>query len=474
MPERGLTAFLRSTALAVVMAAAAGPLAAESLADALVTAYQTSPLLESNRSGLRSLDETVPQARADRRPQVSVGVNGDASSVFEAFDARLYSLQAALNASLLVFDSGQTAAAVEAARNRVAAGRADLKDVEQLVLFNAVSAYVDVRRDMEFVRLANNDVDRLQETLRATQNRFEVGEVTRTDVSQSESRLAASRSTLAGAEGQLEVSRAAYRAAVGVPPRNLEPLPPLPDLPASLDAATAVAIQRNPLIISAQFSERAAVYDFDRALAAKRPTVSVTASAGWERGNEFSLGFAGEVEETWDGDAFGAVGIEGRMPLYTGGRNDSLVRQAQALLDQRRFQLQDVARAVTQQTAAAWAQLEVARASIVARREQAEAARIAAEGVAEEARLGARSTLDVLDADQERLTAEAEIVRALRDEYVAAYDVLRAMGLLTVEHLNLGIDTYDPDLNFTRVQSGPIGGYDTSVVDRIRARWEQN
>ena len=116
----------------------------------------------------------------------------------------------------------------------------------------------------------------------------------------------------------------------------------------------------------------------------------------------------------------------------------------------------------------------MARASIVARREQVEAARIAAEGVAEEARLGARSTLDVLDADQERLQAEAEVVQALRDEYVAAYALLRAMGLLTVEHLKLGIETYDPDVYFTQVQRGPRGGYDTSAVDRIRARWERN
>jgi outer membrane protein len=288
-------------------------------------------------------------------------------------------------------------------------------------------------------------------------------------VSQSESRLAASRSTLATAEGQLEVSRESYRAAVGTPPVNLEPLPPLPQLPASLDAATAIAVQRNPQIVAAQFAERAAVYDFDRAMAAGGPTLSVDVTAGGERGNEVdTFGF-----ETFDGNAFGQVGVSGDMPLYTGGRNSSLVRQAQAVLDQRRFELQDTARTVVQDTAAAWSQLEVARSSIVARREQAEAARIAAEGVAEEARLGARSTLDVLDADQERLQAEAEIVRALRDEYVAAYDLLRAMGLLTVEHLKLGIETYDPDVNFLRVQSGPVGGYDTSAVDRIRARWER-
>ncbi len=438
---------------------------AETLTDALIKAYQTSPLLNSSQAALRALDENVPQARANRRPQVEAFASGNTGTTAEALNERIDNATAALDATLLLYDSGQTKAAIESARNRIAAGRADLRDVEQVVLFNAVQAYVDVRRDEEFVRLASNDVERLDETLRATRNRFEVGEVTRTDVSQSEARLANSRSILAAAEGELEISREAYRAAVGTPPRNLERLPPLPEIPNSLEAANAVGLQRNPRIISAQFLERAAVYDFDRALAAKGLTVSAGAQVGFRRGTtQFG---------DYDGDSYGELNLRGGLPLYTGGRNDSLVRQAQAVLDQRRFEVQDTARQVTQNVAAAWAQLEVARVTIVARREQAEASRIAAEGVAEEARLGARSTLDVLNADQERLQAEAEIVRSVRDEYVAVYGLLQAMGLLTVEHLGLGIETYDPDINFSRVQAAPSGGYDTSVVDRIRSRWER-
>ena len=468
MLTRRLRPILLSTALAATLALGPDRLMAETLADALVKAYQTSPLLESSRAALRSLDEGVPQARADRRPQVGAEIGANTNASPEDFSQQLYDLSAGLNASLLLLDNGQTRAAVEAARYRVAAGRADLKGVEQLVLFDAVTAYVNVRRDEEFVRLAQTDVERLQETLRATQNRFDVGEVTRTDVSQAESRLAESRSTLVAAQGALEIAREAYRAAVGVPPQNLTPPPPLPALPPNVDEAVALAVQRNPEIIAAQYNERVAVYDVDRAMAARGPSVSATASVGVQRGNQFQFDV-----ETWDGDAFGAVGIEGSMPLYTGGRNASLVRQAQAILDQRRFELQDTGRAVTEDTASAWAELQVARASIIARREQAEAARIAAEGVSEEARLGARSTLDVLDADQERLEAEAEIVRALANEYVAGYAVLRQVGLLTVKHLGLGIETYEPDDYYARVQSAPSGGYYTSVVDRIRARWEK-
>ncbi|HRO12310.1 TolC family outer membrane protein [Amaricoccus sp.] len=464
MHRLSLKSLLLSGAVAAALALS-GAAEADSLADALVKAYQTSPLLDSSRAALRGVDENLPQARSARRPQVGVSASLSSQTTAEAIEDQLYSSQASLNASLLVFDNGQTKAAIESARNLIAAGRADLKGIEQQVLFDAVEAYVSVRRDQEFVRLARNDVQRLDETLTATRNRFDVGEVTRTDVSQSESRAAASRSTLAAAEGQLAISRESYLAVVGSPADNLEAPPPLPQVPGTLDAATAIGRQRNPAIIAAQFNERVAVYDFDRALAAKGPQLAITAGVGIERDNQNIQG--------WDGNSFGQVGVEGSLPLYTGGRNDSLVRQAQALLDQRRFELNDSARQVVQSVGEAWAQLLVARASIVARREQVEAARIAAEGVAEEARLGARSTLDVLDADQERLEAEAEVVRALADEYIATYGLLQAMGLLTVEHLNLGIESYNPDVNFTRVRNGPSGGYDTSAVDRIRARWER-
>lgn len=461
--------------LTAAMAVASGlPARADTLADALVKAYQTSPQLDAGRAALRGIDENVPQARASRRPQLDGAIGGSISGDLDELDRKLYDARAALNASLLIFDSGATRAGLEAARNAVAAGRADLKDIEQTVLYNAVAAYADVRRDQEFVTLANNDVRRLNETLDATRNRFDVGEVTRTDVSQSEARLAESRSSLAAARGALSVSQASYVSAVGAPPRDLAPLPSKPALPKSVAEAQSITLKSNPQLIAAQFDERVAVYDFDRSIAAKRPSVTARANAGVRRGNAYPPSIFGTAtDDVWSTEPYGEVSIEGSMPLYDGGRNDSLVRQAQALLDQRRYQVQLAGRSVSEAVATSWAELESARAAIVARREQAEAARIAADGVAEEARLGARSTIEVLDADQDLLEAQAQIVQALRDEYVATYGVLRAMGLLTVEHLNLGIPTYDPEVNFDRVQAGPLGGYDTSAVDRIRARWEK-
>lgn len=465
-----MTRKLARALLASVAVMSWGPVSAETLTDTLIKAYQTSPLLDSSRAALRALDENVPQARSNLRPQVSAtaGVQG-------ATDVKDFPLDdtyaAELQASLLLFDNGQTKAALESARYGVAAGRASLLNVEQEVLFAAVTAYMDVIQAQEFIRIAQNDVRVLGEQLDATNNRFEVGEVTRTDVSQTEARLAASRANLVDAQGNLEIARQDYLAAVGMLPGRLEPAPPHPQLPPTVKEAEAIGIRQNPAMVAARFAERGAVSDFDRARAATGVTIQATGALDYSGRHTLGLNStpSGAV-----GDRVNlTVGLGASAPLYTGGSNSSLIRQAQQVLEQRKFEVQDTGRQVIQQVSSAWIQLAVARASIVANKEQVVAAQIAFEGVSEEARLGARSTLDVLDSDQERLRAEAEVVRAQRDEYVAAYAVLRSMGLLTVAHLNLGIDSYNPDTYFAEVQRAPMGGYDTSVVDRIRARWER-
>lgn len=456
---------LLATALAGVLAAiVAPPSRAETLTDTLITAYQTSPLLESSRAALRAVDENVPQARSARRPQLSgagsalatksTRVPGETGSVFNAD----------LQATLLLYDNGETKAAIESALMSVASARADLRDVEQTVLFNAVQAYMDVLRDLEILRIARSDLNVLGEELRAAQNRFDVGEVTRTDVSLTEARLAQSRAALALAEGNLQLSRQAYLAAVGTPPEDLSPAPPVPELPATPEAAIALALERNPNINAAQFAVRAAAADYARARAADGLRLDATASIGYD-GSDGVLG-RGD-------DLVGTAGVQASVPLYTGGLNSSLVRQAQQIVERRQAEVQEAGRFVTQAVRNAWIQLEVSQASIVANERQLEAATIAYEGVSEEARLGARSTIDVLASAQDRLEAEANLIQARRDAYVAAYALLQAIGLLTVDHLGLGIETYDPDTNFVQVQSAPMGGYDTSAVDRIRARWQK-
>lgn len=442
-----------------------GTAKAESLTDALIRAYFTSPLLEGNRAALRGLDEEIAQARAERRPQVSAFASGTSNRRLRASTTDTDVLSAGVQADLLLYDGGATDAAIQSAVATVAAARADLRNTEQLVLFEAVQAYMDVRRDMEFVSLAQNDVRVLEEQLSAARQRFDVGEITRTDVSLTEAQLAASRSALVAAEGQLDASEAAYLAAVGSPPMNLQPPPPAPVLPDELAAALAISLRRNPDIIAAQFAEQAAVYDYERAVAARRPRVSVNGRINWQDTHDRSPGNESQ-------DVRGQVEVTATLPLYSGGATSSLIRQAQSVVERRQSELQAQGREVTEAVAAAWTQLEVAEAQIPARREQVKAARVAAEGLSEEARLGARSVLDVLDADQDLLEAEADLVQAIRDEYVASYNLLSRMGLLTAEHLGLGIDTYDPDINFLRVESAPLGGARSDIIDRVRARWE--
>jgi outer membrane protein len=488
MMRNAMGRLLRAAAFAALVAGAplAGTATAESLTDALIRAYQTSPLLQESRAALRGLDEGVPQARSRMRPQVGLG-----ASAARSWDTRLQEVRscavipdpdtgcppnsvvtssfestvvtdtyrAGLDASLLLYDYGQTAAAVEAARMIIAAGRANLLDVEQIVLYRAVAAYVDVLRDIEFVGLARADVGRLGEQFDAATSRFEVGEFTRADVSQTEARLSASDAQLIFVQGQLEVSRQRYLQAVGSPPGNLEPLPPIPELPRTLTDAQSIANRQSPTIIAAQFNERAAVYDFDRARAASGIQLNATASAGY-------------LNVPSGDDTSAEIGLSASVPLYTGGRNSSLVRQAQSIVERRQAELQSAGRDVQLGVSSAWIQLDTARAALVAVRQQIEAAQIAFNSISEEANLGLRTNLDVLDANQELLDSQVELVIARRNEYLAAYNVLLSMGLLTVAHLNLGIESYNPDVNFRAVRPGPVGGFDTSVVDRIRSRWE--
>ena len=435
---------------------------AESLTDALISAYQNNPTLKLNRAALRARDEAVAQARAGKRPVVDANGSGTISASSNSTRDITDTYQASLDASLVLYDGGQTRSAIESAMADVSAARASLVGIEQEILLDATTAYMDVRRDARFVLLAQDNIRVLTEQVRAARNRFEVGEVTRTDVAQARARLAAAESNLSASRGALVRSEQNYLATVGNVAGNPAPPPPLPVIPKSLDAVQSVAMREHPTINEARFNERAARFDVARARGRLRPSVSASGKVGYSR-NTITYG---------DGNTSAAITLQGKIPLYQGGVLSSLVRQANDILARRKAELQDAGRVVIQTTAIAWANLNVARASIAANRQQVDAARIAFEGVTEEAKLGARTTLDALNAEQELLTAQSDLVAAQRDEYVAAYKVLSSMGLLTVKHLNLGIETYDPALNYNRVQNAPYGGFDGSVVDKIRDRWK--
>ena len=461
--KSSLTGFIAGTALVTSLGFVPGGAFADTLSDVLVKAYQLSPTLETARAGLRSTDEGVAQARAAQRPTVS----GSASANIAASDSNNWNLQdnysLGLNSSLTIFDGGQNAFGVESARNLVSAGRNDLRSAEQGVLLDAVSAYMDVRRDMRFVSLAKNNVMVLSEQVRAARDRFEVGEVTRTDVSLAEARQAQANANLASSQGQLRASSETFRAVVGVAPNNLQPPPPLPNLPATLSQAEQIAVREHPALASARFTEIAAGYDVKRARAAQGP--SATLSGG--------LSYSANTGRDGDSTTGANVGVSGSLPIYQGGRLSSLVRQAEANLARRKSEVQSTARSVRQNTATAWSNLDVARATIVAAKEEIRAAQVAFDGVREEATLGARTTLDVLDREQELRDAQFSLASAERDVYVAGFNLLSAMGLLNVEYLGLGVTPYDPDLNYQRVQNAPYSTKRGSTLDRIKGRYQR-
>ncbi len=413
---------------------------AETLADALADAYKHSGLLDQNRALLRAADEDVAVAVSALRPVLSYSMSSTYSASGNPAGNHL-SGNIALTAGLVVFDFGRNRLAVDAAKENVLSLRDALVGIEQQVLLRAVSAYMNVRRDAEFVALRENNVRLITQELRAARDRFEVGEITRTDVSIAEARLAAARASLAAQQGGLEVSREEFKAAVGRYPGNLAAPSGLPVTARSLEEARNAALQNHPDLKRVQHEVAAAEINIRLAEAARRPTVNLNASAGTtDRGTDTS-----------------SIGLSVSGPIYQGGQISALYRKAVAGRDAVRAGLHLTRQAVSQGAGNAWANLSVALASIEATERQIRAARSAYRGVREEAQLGARTTLDVLDAEQELLDANASRISSESDAYIAAYQLLSAMGYLTVDHLGLGIQTYDPADYYNAVSNAPAG-----------------
>ena len=415
-----------------------GPSYAETLTDALVTAYKSSGLIDQNRAVLRAADEDVAQAVAALRPVLSYALGATYSEPSTGDDL---TGSLSITASMLLYDFGRSQLGIDAAKETVLATRAALLDVENTVLLNTVRAYLSVRRSEAFVGLRENNVRLLTEQLRATRDRFEVGEVTRTDVSLSEARLAAARSGLAAEQGGLARAREQYKAVVGRYPGNLAAPPRLPAIPGTEEAARQVAHQQNPQVDQVQHQVRAAELIVEQAKRARQPQLRGTARLG--------------IDD--DGDDSQSIGIELGGPIYQGGAISSSVRRAQAQRDSVRAQLYTTGLLVDQQVGNAYANLAVAIASIDASDRQVRAAQLALDGVREELQLGARTTLEVLDQEQELLDAQTNRVAAEVDRVVAVYEVLDAMGLLTAEHLGLAVPIYDPAAYYNAVKGAPRG-----------------
>ncbi len=434
---------------------------AETLGDALESAYVNSGLLEQNRALLRAADEDVAQAVSALRPIVDWsagisreftrssggGLQNDLGSLGSTGTNTRTSTTAniGITGRLLLYDFGESDLLIDAAKETVLATRQTLISIEQAVLLTAVQAYMNVIRNREVVDLRQNNLSLLREELRAAEDRFDVGEVTRTDVAQAQSAVALAESGLAAARGDLTRAIEEFREAVGRDPGNLQTPGDLPDLSEDVDGAKAVAVRRHPDILEAQRNVAAAELNMRAAQAATRPDVNLTAR----------LNASEDLGDTTDSQS-GSVGIELSGPIYQGGRLSSAARQAMAQRDSQRAQLRLATLQVQQDVGNGFANLQAARASRVANREAVSAADVAFEGTREEAQLGARTTLDVLNAEQDLLDAQANLIAANADVVIAAYSVLAAIGELTARDLNLGVQTYDPSAYYDLVKSAPV------------------
>jgi outer membrane protein len=418
-----------ATVIAVGVATPGTQARAETLRTAMADAYINSPLLEQNRFLLRVQDEGVALAVAQLRPTLSFAASANRDLVNDTTTTT-----AALVAEWVLYRGNGRRAALEAARESVLAARQGLVEVEQQVLLDAVTAYLNVWRDLQVVDVREGNVRVVTQQLRAARDRFEVGEDTRTDVAQAEAVLAGARSELAAATGQLQISRELFALAVGRQPGGLAGPGALPGLPRTEAEADALARQNAPSILRLQHEVTATDLAVDEARAAYRPTISLEGRAG----NTFTA-----PNPATEGES-ASIGLTLSQPIFRGGQLAALERQALAQSSAVRAALIQQTRVNVQVMGDAWARLRIANAQIQAAEQRITAAELAFEGVREEAALGARTTLDVLDAEQDVLDARISRIEAQTGLYLAAYRILAAGGLLTVENLGLDVPGYDP------------------------------
>lgn len=426
------------------------PAYADTLTEALVKAYTTNPDLEAARATLRATDELAPQALSGYRPSVTASgsvarTNEDSNAGEDDYTSRA----AALSLEQPIFRGGRTAAAVRQADSSIAAQRASLLNTEQTVMLRGVEGYLNVVRDTAVLELNKNNEEVLQRQLRATRDRFNVGEVTRTDVSQAEARLSAATSARIQADGNLTASRASYQRLFGEAPADLKkPEVAGLNMPKSLDEAIEEAKASNPNVLAASNSKEAAEASLDTVEGERLPVVSAEASL--QRSYDAGSSATDRVDTA-------TAGVSLNWPLYQAGSTSSRIREAKQQVARRASERDAAERGVIEATTQSWENWQTAKSSVESRRAQVKAARVALDGVQEEANVGSRTVLDTLDAEQELLDAQVGLVRAEHDEILAQYQVLAAVGRLTARELQLPVEYYDETAYSKRVRNQWIG-----------------
>jgi outer membrane protein len=436
---------------------------ADDLRGALVSAYNTNPALQSARANQRATDETVPIAKAAGRPGANAtasyteivdptGSSASSSGSGLTIAGPTRQLNAGVNLSVPLYSGGAVRNQIRAAERRVDAGQADLRGTESAIFSQAVGAYMDVILNEAVVGLNRKNVNVLSVNLEATRDRFEIGDLTRTDVAQSEARLAVARSDTRTAEANLANARERYIQIVGHPPGELEPPPPLPGLPATPEQAVDVALDSNPDILAAKERTRAADFDINVASANRLPQLSAVVG-GTYSDSLGSLRIVGSNVPLAQSSSGLTVGLSGSIPLFQGGRPAAQRRQAQARAGAALEQEIGTERDVIAQTRSAYQSWQASNDVIVSSQAGVDAAALSLEGVRAENSVGNRTILDILNAEQELLNSQVRLVTARRNAYVAGFSLLAAMG--KAEARDLGLDggtLYDPELNYNRVK----------------------
>ena len=456
--------FVTGAAAAALLLAFVGP--APALADtieaALVRAYQNNPQLNAQRATVRATDENVPQALSGYRPKValtaSVGYQyTDQLLTFGGSASQLVKTEvhgtdppraAGLTVSQTLYNGNQTANRTRAAESQVSGAREGLRVLEQTVLLSAATIYMDYLRDAAIVEVQRSNVRVLDQTLKQTRDRFNVGEVTRTDVAQSEAQLAAGKTQLLAAEATLTTTKANFRRIIGNEPEALAPGSPVDRfLPGTLPGAVELSLIENPNVTAAMYGIDVNFLQVKVNEGALLPTVTMQASV--QQGYEQAL----QTFRSFSASAIAQVSI----PVYQGGAEYSLIRQSKETLAQQRLVLEQTRDQTRANTVTAWGQLVAGKAQVASAQSQVTASEIALNGVREEAKAGQRTTLDVLNAQQALVNARVALVTAQHDRVVASYAVLNAVGRLGPQVLNLPTSTYDPSVHYQQVRDSWFG-----------------
>jgi len=438
------------------------PALADTIEAALVRAYQNNPQLNAQRAQVRSTDENVPQALSGYRPKVSVTASAGYQYTDTLSTAGGNNIQVVrtethganpprsvgATVTQTLFNGQQTANKTRAAESQVSGAREGLRVLEQTVLLQAATIYMDYLRDSAIVEVQKSNVRVLEQTLKQTRDRFNVGEVTRTDVAQSEAQLAAGKTQELTAESNLTTTRSNFRRIIGNEPENLAPGSPVDRfLPSTLPGAVELSLIENPNVTAAMFGIDVNFLQVKVNEGALLPTVSLQASVQQA------------YEQTMISPrSFGASAIaQVTVPVYQGGAEYSLIRQSKENLAQQRLNLETTRDQTRANVVTAWGQLEAGKAQVRSAQAQVTASEVALNGVREEAKAGQRTTLDVLNAQQALVNARVALVTAQHDRVVASYSVLNSVGRLSPQVLNLATTTYDPSVHYQQVRDSWFG-----------------